>query len=169
MDKQTQTDQLILKRAIDAIERHGIKATIDRWEPTLGRHRPDALINLAFGTQEFLYPVEIKKNITWQALGAIRAQLQQMGNNTVLVTDYVNPRIADQLKEANVQFFDTAGNANLNQPPLLVSVPRSKAAAGILCSARRSRIRANRTESDICTTVSAQTYYCALSRNRRGR
>lgn len=126
MDKRTQTDQLILKRAIDAIERHGIKATIDRWEPTLGRHRPDALINLVFGTQEFLYPVEIKKNITWQALGAIRAQLQQMGNNTVLVTDYVNPRIADQLKEANVQFFDTAGNANLNQPPLLVWVRGQK-------------------------------------------
>jgi hypothetical protein len=44
----------------------------------------------------------------------------------VLIADYVNPNMAKKLKELEVQFFDAAGNAYINQPPLYVHVVGKK-------------------------------------------
>jgi len=40
----------------------------------------------------------------------------------LLVADYVNPKMADKLRQQQVQFIDTAGNAFINQPPVYVYV-----------------------------------------------
>lgn len=51
---------------------------------------------------------------------------------SVLVTKYVNPRLADRLRLLDVPFIDTAGNAYLKFPPFFVFVrdmkPERKAA-----------------------------------------
>jgi hypothetical protein len=40
----------------------------------------------------------------------------------MLVTDYVNPNMADRLKEMDLAFIDIAGNAYLNEPPVFVCI-----------------------------------------------
>jgi hypothetical protein len=45
---------------------------------------------------------------------------------TLLITEYVTPPIADQLKELNIFFIDTAGNAYINEPPLYVFIKGNK-------------------------------------------
>jgi hypothetical protein len=43
-------------------------------------------------------------------------------DGTLLVADYVNPRLAETLREHAIQFVDTAGNAHLARGPLLVFI-----------------------------------------------
>jgi hypothetical protein len=49
-------------------------------------------------------------------------QLKALGENALLVADYVTPPIAETLRARGVQFIDAAGNAYLTQPPLLIWV-----------------------------------------------
>lgn len=45
---------------------------------------------------------------------------------TILVTEYINPNIAEQLKELGFQFLDTAGNVFINQLPVYVDIQNKK-------------------------------------------
>ena len=68
----------------------------------------------------------IKKRITYATLGTILYQFRQAQGHPVLITDYVNPKLAFQLKEQNIQFIDTHGNAYLNTFPIYVFVKGNK-------------------------------------------
>lgn len=72
----------------------------------------------------------IKKSAARSHLGALIEQVRRTDKTekTLLVADYINPQMAQQLKEANVQFADTVGNAYLNQTPLFVFIKGNKRA-----------------------------------------
>ncbi len=59
-------------------------------------------------------------------LGSVRMQLEQAGTAVVLITSYVNPVMAERLKQMNLPFIDTAGNVYLNLPPLYFYVKGNK-------------------------------------------
>ena len=40
----------------------------------------------------------------------------------MLLADYINPNMGERLKEAHIQFIDTAGNAYINQPPVYIYI-----------------------------------------------
>jgi hypothetical protein len=52
----------------------------------------------------------------------LATQLRRFQPQGILVTHHVTPNQAEKLKQLNVSFFDTAGNAFLNDPPLYVFV-----------------------------------------------
>ena len=56
-------------------------------------------------------------------------QVQCLGHQGLLITDYVTPALADELKAHRVAFLDAAGNAYLDKPPLLIWVKGMKPAA----------------------------------------
>jgi hypothetical protein len=88
----------------------------------MGKTRADALLRLRYGGEEALYVVEIKRALRPATLGAVLHQLEPLGKQALLITDYVTPLLADELRKRGVAFIDTAGNAYLEQPPLLVWV-----------------------------------------------
>jgi hypothetical protein len=45
---------------------------------------------------------------------------------TMLITEYVNPNLAEQLKDHGIQFLDTAGNAFINQLPVYIDIHGKK-------------------------------------------
>jgi hypothetical protein len=45
---------------------------------------------------------------------------------TILITKYVNPEMAEELRQAGVEFADTAGNIFFNQPPVLIFIKGNK-------------------------------------------
>ncbi len=49
----------------------------------------------------------------------------------MLVTDYVNPRMADRLRQMNLPFIDTVGNAYLNVPPVFVFIKGNRPPANL--------------------------------------
>jgi len=130
MDKTTlATEQALLDAAIEAARGLGVTVQIVQREPQLGRIRADALVRVTHGGQEVLYAVEVRRALQPATLGAALQQLERLGQQAMLVTDYITPALADELKARRIAFMDTAGNAYLEQGALLVWIKGQKLAA----------------------------------------
>jgi hypothetical protein len=69
----------------------------------------------------------------WINKANLQRQLAQMkvydpDLKTMLVTEYLNPNLAEQLKELGIQFLDTAGNVFINQLPVYIDIQGKKPA-----------------------------------------
>jgi hypothetical protein len=123
-------DKNLIDTALAAVRELGIDAEVERRQPKLGRARADALIRVRHGDQEILYAAEVKRGLRPAFLGAVLQQLERLGEQALLVTDYVTPPLADELRARRVAFMDAAGNAYLDRPPLLVWVKGQRPAKG---------------------------------------
>lgn len=89
---------------------------------------PDALVTFAANgtTADYQVPVVVKKWVTNTTLGATLVQLTKGEGEPLLITEYVNPNIAEKLKQHKIQFLDTVGNAYINRPPIFIYVKGNK-------------------------------------------
>jgi hypothetical protein len=135
MDQQT-TEYQLLEKAIAAIQREaGLRLEVLECETGADYQRADAIIQMPAdginnrtkkGIKLF---VEIKKWANHANLGAIVNQINMIGeadNQGLLVADYINPKVAERLKERGVQFIDTVGNAYINQKPVYIYIKGNK-------------------------------------------
>ncbi len=130
MDKPTLIpEQTLLDAAVEAAAGLGVTVQVVQRDPQLGRARADALVRVTHGGQEVLYAVAVRRTLHPATLGAALQQLERLGQQAMLVTDYVTPALADELKARHIAFLDTAGNAYFEQPPLLIWVKGQKPAA----------------------------------------
>ena len=120
MDKLA--DTRLVNAALDALRPLGLQGVVRVAEPPLVGARADALVRLRFGGLDVDYAVAVKRQLRPGTLGPALHQLARYTGNTLLVTDHVTPPMADELRARGVEFIDTAGNAYLHQPPLLVWV-----------------------------------------------
>ncbi len=84
--------------------------------------RADAYVEIGTTQLNIELAVEIRPQIRRAQLGAIQAQLQQFECPGLLITDHVNPRLAEELERRDIFFVDTAGNAFLRGEGFLVRV-----------------------------------------------
>jgi len=127
----TRQEADLLHRALAAFRAAtGQRILVDQFENL--HHQPDhvrrvdAIGHLNIDGTNVLLAIEIKTSLTKPTLGAIAHQLQQCHEHGLLVTEYVNPVMAQHLKELDVFFIDTVGNAYLNLPPVLVYIRGNK-------------------------------------------
>jgi len=133
MNAKTQpADRHLLDAALDVARALGLTAELVQEEPALGRTRADALVRLTHGAQEALYAVEVKRAVRPATLGTALHQLERLGQQALLVTDYVTPPMAETLKARRVPFLDAAGNAYLEHPGVLIWVKGQKPAAPLV-------------------------------------
>jgi hypothetical protein len=121
MDRGQQPELFVLADAVKAMEPLGLRFRVLKQEGDR-RNRSDATLGLRFGGRELRYLAEAKRGLRPATLGAVIHQLRARGGNPLLVTDHVTPPLADALRAQGIEFIDAAGNAFLNQPPLLVFV-----------------------------------------------
>jgi len=119
----------LLEAALDAARAHGLKIRVVERQAKVGRVQADALVRVQHGRQEALYAAHVHPGLRLATLGVALHRLQRLGRQALLVTDYVAPALAADLKARRVAFLDAAGNAYLDQPPLLVWVKGEKPAA----------------------------------------
>ena len=74
------------------------------------------------GYEHLHFTAEIKRWAQQANLGALINQIKQLPFKGMLVADYVNPRMADKLRELDVPYIDVVGNAYVNEKPLYVFV-----------------------------------------------
>ncbi len=86
----------------------------------------DGFVRIARGKQKLVYPFEIRHALQPATLGIALQRLARLGKKALLVTDYVTPALADELKARGVAFLDTAGNAYIEEGPLLIWVKGQK-------------------------------------------
>ena len=71
--------------------------------------------------QEVYCYAEIKKNLTRATLGIIAYQFKDI-NPRLLITNYVTPNLAIDLKKIGIQFIDTCGNAYIDTFPFFIYI-----------------------------------------------
>jgi hypothetical protein len=125
-------DRHLLDTALAVARTLGLTAELVQEEPALGRTRADALVRLAHGAHEALYAVEVKRTVRPATLGTVLHQLERLGQQALLVTDYVTPPMAETLRARRVPFLDAAGNAYLEHPGVLIWVKGQKPAAPLV-------------------------------------
>lgn len=118
----------ILDDAIAALHQTtGVELHIVKRDARIAGNRIDALIQMPHAHDELL--VEIKKWAPHMNFGALVHQMEHLARlgKTLLVADYINPKMGDKLRAAHIQFLDIAGNAYFNQPPLYIYIKGNKA------------------------------------------
>lgn len=113
------TELAILERALTAFhEATGLDLQIVPTDPP--RENADAVVRLAARGVTKRIGVEIKHAINPGNMGIIVEQIARLPQPALLVAEYVNPKMAERLKELNVFFLDTVGNAYLDVPGVFV-------------------------------------------------
>ncbi|HET7101543.1 MAG TPA: hypothetical protein VFJ52_10365, partial [Terriglobia bacterium] len=105
----------------------GLKLQVERIQPKgRGRGKVDAAVRLATRGITKRLGVEITRTVTPNNLGAIAEQVARLPQPALLAAEYVNPNMAKRLKQMNVFFLDTAGNAYLDVPGVFIYVKGQK-------------------------------------------
>ena len=114
------TEREILQKALEGLQ----KVTNLNAKVQYGNHDFDAIVRIELQEMEWDFTAEVKKRVTPATLGAFTQQprLFLQEQKGLLVTWYVTPQMADQMKGMGIQFIDAAGNAYINEPPLFVFV-----------------------------------------------
>lgn len=122
MDTRQEPARQLVARAGRALEPLGLRLEVVAWDtPDVG-HDAGATVGLQFGGRRQRYAAEVRRGLRPATLGAVVHQLKTRPGRPLLVADYVTPQLADALRAHAVEFIDAAGNAFLNQPPVLVFV-----------------------------------------------
>jgi hypothetical protein len=121
----------ILEAAVGAIHREaGLRLDIiDRDVKQDGKYI-DAIIQMPDNNVKLV--AEVKKWAAQVNLGAVINQIKNIAEPGcgLFVADYINPKMAERLKEAEIQFIDIAGNAYINQRPVYIYIKCNKPQQG---------------------------------------
>ncbi len=105
----------------------GLQIVVEAKEITddAGR-QADALVRLDAPGVDRQFIVEVKTHLTQATIGMAVHQLERFPQKGLIVTDYVNPKMAERLKAMDMPFLDVAGNAYINEPPVYIYVGCNK-------------------------------------------
>lgn len=118
----------ILKNALDTLKMNiDLPIDINLEYSTNDKLRGDALLKIKVDKMDLDYYVEIKTAINKATIGFL---LHQQGNfpyPQLLVAEYINPNMAEELRKNGIQFIDINGNAYINNFPLYIFIKGNKA------------------------------------------
>lgn len=111
-------------------KRHLIETATARFQETTGLAvyadppapdgHTDGVIRIERRGDRWQLAADVRLHLTRERLGMWAAQRPGPTGGTVLITDYVHPALATKLKDMDIAFMDTAGNAYVNLPGLYV-------------------------------------------------
>ena len=115
----------LLERALERFRKMTM-LTVERLGLLLTPYGPDATIRIARQDKVWLFDVEVINWLTRPMIGGAVERIRRFQQKVLLVTRHVTPQIADLLKERNIPFIDTAGNAYINEPDLFIYITGNK-------------------------------------------
>lgn len=118
------TENPLLQAAIAAAQNLGV--TVQTEAPPPAGLAADVLVRVTRGKYTGIYQVEIRNTLQLATLGIALQQVGRLGKKAMLITDYVTPALADALRANRVAFLDTAGNAYIEDGPVLIWVKGQK-------------------------------------------
>lgn len=124
-------ERKIIAMALGAFEKSigiAIETELVNLETNIGNYRADAFIRIRMQEVVLKFCVEVKKNVNRTLLGMLLNYKHYIpqGYKQLLVTKYVNPAMAEELKQNNINFIDMAGNAYINCFPIVFFIKGQK-------------------------------------------
>lgn len=123
-EKLPQTESELLQTGLEALNQHGIRATVTK--PRLTGKA--GVVRLKLGRQVVRYPLLLERWLTPVTVGHVAARRPRSDQPALLLTNYVTPHMAERLRGLGINFVDAAGNAYLEQGPVLIWVVGRKPA-----------------------------------------
>jgi len=117
----TAAEMVFARAAIDALVDLDISGDV---EP-VDLHSDQGIDGVATLTRDgktIEYVFQVKKSVSRSSLGPLSLSFGKENGRRLLVTDYVPPPLADELRRRHIQFIDAAGNAYLDRRGFLVFV-----------------------------------------------
>jgi len=115
--------QLLNEALIAYEEVTATAATVIQTQHNVDGEQADAVIQL--GDMQPLV-AEVKATVRPATLGNIITQLERFHRPVILVTRYMTPQLAEKLKEKDIPFMDTAGNAYLHEANTFIYITGRK-------------------------------------------
>jgi len=88
--------------------------------------RIDAVLKMKTQNMEFKFSAEIKSIVNLSVIGFMLHHKNDFSCAQLLVSNYINPIMAEKLKNNGINFIDAAGNAYINTPPVFIFVKGNK-------------------------------------------
>ena len=117
-------ERQLIQEAVEELQKMtGVAVRVDVVPPTVEN---DEVIRIEKGGKQWRLQAEAKLHLTRERLALWAAQRPRQKGEKILVTDFVPPALADQMKQMDTAFMDTAGNAYINLPGLYIFVKGNK-------------------------------------------
>ncbi len=113
----------VLNAAIAALHRTtGLGARLLTRQPPARGGRADALLEIKADRRAYRFFAEVKTVDRFETPAQVKARLTRLNDAAILVAPFITREIAERCRELRLAFMDTAGNAYLEGPGLLVWV-----------------------------------------------
>lgn len=132
MKRQVQTEHAIIRQALDTFH-NSTGLTVQELPPvaTKDGFEPDVVVKVTSHREAWQFSAVVKTNISPATIGSTIGRLAHAQPKGLLLTRYVTPNMAEELREKGIQFLDTAGNAYLHAPRLFIFVKGNRPAVAI--------------------------------------
>lgn len=118
-------ERTIVENALDVFrKKFGIDADF-LYENTGADLYGDGIVRLAHEGRKWELKAEVMLRVNRAAIALLKHKMDLAGND-LLVTDYINPELADMMRNQGILFIDAAGNAFVNATPLYIFVKGEK-------------------------------------------
>lgn len=87
----------------------------------------DAEIRMTIQNRELTFHAQITPTVNRPVIGILMQHKDDFSQARLLVSHYINPVMAEKLKDNDINFIDTAGNAYINAGPVFIFVKGNKA------------------------------------------
>jgi hypothetical protein len=108
----------------------GLDGRLAKVAPGAREAAGDAVVELRTDGRKYLFTVEAKALDRPEALGPLKARLEQFRHPGLVFAPYVTDTMAKKCRELDVAFLDDAGNAYLKRPGLFLFMTGQKAKGG---------------------------------------
>ena len=85
----------------------------------------NGVVRIAHEDKEWEFKAEVKLRVNRATIALMKHQMNFTGNS-LLVTEYVNPELAEIMRNQGIPFIDGAGNAFINASPLYIFIKGEK-------------------------------------------
>ena len=119
------SDMALIEKAIRAIyQATGLEIDINEYHA----EKLDAVAYLRVGDTKLKLAIEIKAQPTKAFTGYLYQKFNQQlpADRGMLIAEYINPAMAERLKQLDIWFIDTVGNAYINYAPVYIYVKGNK-------------------------------------------
>lgn len=117
----------ILKQSIVSFKKNfGFQIEIEEFQNDNYGFRTDAVLKIKNQPMELKFIAEIKSTVNSSVIGFMLHHKNDFPHAQLLVSNYINPVMAEILKDNDINFIDTAGNAYINAYPVFIFVKGNK-------------------------------------------
>ena len=113
-------EQQVLHTAIAALNRTA--GVVARVLPAGAKQRPYAILEIEKDRHKYRFAAEVKNVDRFETPAMVKARFADVRNRPLLVAPFITREIAERCRDLHLPFIDTAGNAYLEAPGLLVYV-----------------------------------------------